>query len=116
MHTINQGTPWTFDYSPYRTNDGREIPCFEIVDCQGRRVAVTDEDTGEELQRADAALLAAAPELLEALELLLESSARTNEAFYVHGTRKALRAAFTGQKELLQKVRAAIAKAKGGAP
>lgn len=65
--SIDQKTPWTFDYSPYHTNDDREIPCFEIVDRDGRRVAMTDEDTPAALQRIDARLLAAAPELLAAL-------------------------------------------------
>jgi hypothetical protein len=68
MPHIDQKTPWTYDYNPYRTNDGREIPCFEIVDSDGRRLAQTDEDTPETLQRADAQLMAAAPELLAALE------------------------------------------------
>ena len=115
MTTINLSTPWTFDYSPYRANDGREIPCFEIVDGQGRRVAMTDEDSSEELQRSAAALLAAAPELLEALEGLLLNGEETNRAFYVDGQRSALQKAFMGQKALLQKARAAIARAKGGA-
>ena len=115
MDTINQCTPWTYDYSPYRNQNDEEIPCFEIVDCQGRRVAMTDEDTSEELQRADAALLAAAPELLEALEGLLLNSEETNRAFYVDGKRGSLQQAFVGQKALLQKARAAIARAKGAA-
>jgi hypothetical protein len=64
----DQKTPWSYDYNPYRTNDDREIPCFEIVDSEGRRVATTDEDTTEELQEADAKLLSSAPELRGALQ------------------------------------------------
>lgn len=63
---------------------------------------------------ANARLIAAAPELLEALTALLDSGQRTNAAFYGAGTRKALAAAFDGQKALLQQARAAIAKATGG--
>lgn len=53
----------------------------------------------------------AAPDLLAALKGLLESAERTNKAFYVDGKAAALRTAFTGQRELMQAARAAIAKA-----
>ena len=47
-------------------------------------------------QEANARLIAAAPELLEALK-------RVRHAFYVDGGSKSLRAAFVGTKELVTK-------------
>lgn len=51
---------------------------------------------GIEQARANAAVMAAAAEMLEALK-------RVRQAFYVAGTSKALRAAFAGTKELVAK-------------
>lgn len=59
----------------------------------------------------NAELIAAAPEMLEALEALLKSGEETNYAFYAVGSAKALKAAFHGQKELLHKARSVIEKA-----
>jgi hypothetical protein len=70
MSKLNQHFPWTYDYCPYFITDGkgeRQIPCFEIVDSEGRRVAVTDEDTPPKVQEVHARLLSTAPEMLDAL-------------------------------------------------
>lgn len=66
-----------------------------------------------QVDTANARLIAAAPELLEALNGLLAHSESVNRAFFVDGTAKAMRAAMTGQKDLLNQARAAIAKARG---
>lgn len=63
---------------------------------------------------ANARLIAAAPDLLAALDGLTRHSENINRAFYVEGTAKAMRPAMQGQKELLQAARAAIARANGG--
>lgn len=73
----------------------------------------TDQLTVESRDEANARLIAAAPDLLTTIEGLLAHCAGTNAAFYGSGKSKDLRAAFTGQKELMQAARAAIAKAKG---
>ena len=117
MTHINPHFSWMYTYNPYRLTDGkdeREIPCFEIVDSTGDRIASTNEDMPHDAQQAHASLMAAAPELLATLETLLENAEQTNTAFYVNGTTKALRAAFQGQKDKIREARAAIAKAKGG--
>ncbi len=59
-------------------------------------------------------VMAAAPELLQALKALLQSGESTNAAFYVKGTKRALLAAFEGQKELLRNASEAVSKAEGG--
>jgi hypothetical protein len=59
--------PWSYDYNPYRRQDGREIPAFEIYDAHGDKVFDTNEDTPCELQEQNARLAAAAPEMRQAL-------------------------------------------------
>ena len=61
----------------------------------------TDEDNGHKA-------------MLEALEDLIRHNEALNEAFYGQGTAKAMRAAMSGQKDLLMKARQALAKGKGG--
>jgi hypothetical protein len=100
--TIDQKTWWTYDYLPYRTNQGKEIPCFEIVDREGRRVALTDEDTPAELQEADARLIAAAPDMKHALDHI-ETGIQPDD----EGNRIVT-------PEDMRIIRAAIARAKGG--
>jgi hypothetical protein len=78
------------------------------------------EQTGERVATAfvsdfNAHLIAAAPDLLQALTTLLAHSANVNTAFYGSGKPKDVRAAMDGQKPLLQQARAAIAKATAGA-
>lgn len=79
-----------------------------IDEASGRNVAVT-------YDAADAPLVAAAPDLLDALDRLLRHCEGTNTAFYVTNKPAALREAFKGQKEAMQAARAALAKARGGA-
>ena len=59
--------PWIYDYSPYTSQDGAEIPAFEIH-CPDHKVAETNEDRPSAEQEANARLISAAPELFAALE------------------------------------------------
>jgi len=52
--------------------------------------------------------------MLGALEDLIRHNEALNKAFYGQGTAKAMRAAMSGQKDLLMKARQALAKGKGG--
>ncbi len=63
----------------------------------------------------NARLIAAAPELLEALEATEAKLTQAARAFYCAGSAKALREAFEGWRTTSESARAAIAKAKGGA-
>jgi hypothetical protein len=59
--------PWTYQYSPYTSQDGHEIPAFE-VHSDSVKVCDTNEDRPPIEQEANARLIAAAPDLLEAAE------------------------------------------------
>jgi hypothetical protein len=80
------------------------------------------EDLGEAMfvecfglnREANARLIAAAPELLEALERVEARLTAVARAFYVVGTPKALREALSTWKEDIEPARAAIANVKGG--
>jgi hypothetical protein len=78
---------------------------------------VIDEETGENIavtyKAENAPIVAAAPDLLEALEKAEKLIAALNYAYYVTGTRKALDAVMGETKPTLKPIRAAIAKAKG---
>ena len=63
-----QPTPWAIEYLPYISNEGREIPNFRINDARGDAVCETNEDLPAAVQEANAAILAAAPDLLDALQ------------------------------------------------
>jgi hypothetical protein len=67
MRASASPAPWSYDYSPYRCQDGREIPAFEVYDAHGDKVFDTNEDTPCELQEQNARLVAAAPEMRQAL-------------------------------------------------
>lgn len=60
---------WGWDYSPYRTLDGKEteIPAYEIFDHQGDKIADTNENLPADSQLDAAMLMAAAPRLFIAL-------------------------------------------------
>lgn len=58
----------TYDYSPYQSQQGEEIPAFEICNEEGEKVADTNENQPCEYQEAIAALFAASPEMLRVLE------------------------------------------------
>ena len=62
---------------------------------------------------ANARLIAAAPELLEALKAIEGRITKAANAFYVSGKRSDLQAAFDGWKVDAQQARAAIARATG---
>src|SRR5271156_3480565 len=84
--TTTQHTPgpWTYTYAPYTTQDGKELPAFEIHG-EGEKVCDTVEDQPIEAQEGNARLIAAAPELLEALEFV---TAQLGEmANYLEGCR-----------------------------
>jgi hypothetical protein len=89
--------PWTYQYSPYTAQDEHEIPAFEV---HGNDVKVcdTNEDRPAAEQEANACLIAAAPDLLEAAEKVIASWERGDLAGAV------------------RQLDAAIELAKGGAP
>ena len=64
-------TPWSYEYSPYRTGDGTEVPAFEIRDAQGNKICDTNENLPVEEQECHAQLITASPALLEAAETAL---------------------------------------------
>jgi hypothetical protein len=57
-------------YSPYLSQDDKEIPAFEIHGEE--KVCDTNENRPREEQEANARLIAAAPELLAAARLVIE--------------------------------------------
>jgi hypothetical protein len=61
---------WIYEYSPYQSQDGEEIPAFEVSGEE--KVCDTNENRSKEEQEANARLIAAAPGLLRALEDLAE--------------------------------------------
>ena len=64
-------------------------------------------------KEADARLIAASPELIEALEATEAKLTQAARAFYCAGSAKALREAFEGWRTTSESARAAIAKARG---
>src|SRR5271165_1349956 len=61
--TQHTPAPWAYTYAPYTTQDGKELPAFEIYG-EGEKVCDTVEDQPIEAQEANARLIAAAPDLL----------------------------------------------------
>jgi len=57
--------PWEYQYSPYTSQDGQEIPAFEVHG--EHKVCDTNENRPSEEQEANARLIAAAPELFQTL-------------------------------------------------
>jgi len=69
--TTTPTTAWTFAYEPYVAHENeREIPCFRIYPADGseHHIAETNEHLPCEEQEAYARLIAAAPDMLEALQ------------------------------------------------
>jgi hypothetical protein len=96
--------PWTYAYAPYVTQGGMELPAFEIHG-EGEKVCDTVEDQPIEAQEANARLIAAAPDLLDALQDLVGRDEK-----------EARECGFTDDEMTwLEDARRAIAKAKGGA-
>ncbi len=83
-------TPWSFEYSPYRLQNGVELPAYEVLDANGEKIFDTNELTLTERQEANARLAAAAPLLFAALtecvRLLADFEDRDGEeALAYHG-------------------------------
>ncbi len=62
-----QPAPWAVEYLPYQAQDGGKIPNFRINDVNGDAVCETNEDLPAAVQEQAAKVIAAVPELLEAL-------------------------------------------------
>jgi hypothetical protein len=97
--------PWNVDgdatvYGPRFSiaNDKEQIGRFEVADCKGYK----------QEREANARLIASAPDLLRALEQLLETAESLNDWLVSDGS-------INGEHELFKKVRAIISKAKGEA-
>lgn len=58
----------TYDYSPYRLQDGSELPAFEIFNESGDKIADMNEHQPVEFQERMATLLMQAPEMLRLLK------------------------------------------------
>lgn len=58
----------TYDYSPYTSQEGAEIPAFELFNEQGDTVAETNENLPSEEQEQLARIFAASPEMLRVLQ------------------------------------------------
>ena len=58
--------PWTVTYSPYTLGDGTELPAFEVF--ADEKVCDLNEDMPIAVQEANARLIAASPDMLDALE------------------------------------------------
>lgn len=69
--------------------------------------------TDHKVSADNARLIAAAPELLEALQRVEDRLTKAARAFYVSGKRNALQEALEGWQEDINPARAAIAKATG---
>lgn len=59
---------FTYEYSPYTSQSGEEIPAFEIFDADYQTVAETNENLTTEEQETYARLFAASPEMLRVLQ------------------------------------------------
>jgi hypothetical protein len=58
----------SYEYSPYRSQEDKEIPAFEIMDQDGEKVADTNENQPATTQEEIAALFTASPRMLRVLE------------------------------------------------
>lgn len=58
--------PWAYEYSPYTSQDDKEIPAFEIHGTE--KVGDTNEGRPRDEQEANARLIASAPDLLESAQ------------------------------------------------
>jgi hypothetical protein len=101
--------PWTYQYSPWHSDHAGEIPAFEIFGEE--KICDTNEDRPREEQEANACLIAAAPELLEALEQQTDAAQAVIDSW----ERGDLAGAVCGLDACIEASRAAIAEATGGA-
>lgn len=103
--------PFILEYSPFEDQHGNEIPSYRIFDAEGDVVAETDSGKPDSRQEADAMLIAAAPDLLEALEAQTEAARAVMNAWSEGDLAGAVRMLDASQGD----ARDAIANAKGGA-
>jgi len=104
--------PFSAEYEPFTGRDGGEIPSFRIYDANSDVVAETDSGKPCEQQEADALLFAAAPTLRDALEVQTEAAQAVIDAWEKGDLAGAVRMLDAS----IATARAAIGKAKGGAP
>jgi hypothetical protein len=71
--TKHSPAPFISEHSPFEDQHGNEIPSYRIFDANGDKVAETDSDKPDDMQSADATLLAASPVILAALEQAVEA-------------------------------------------
>ena len=71
--TDHSPAPFTTEYSAFEDQHGNEIPSYRIFDAEGDKVAETDSNKPENVQCADASLLAAAPLMLATLEQAVQA-------------------------------------------
>lgn len=57
---------WAYDYRPWHSDYAGEIPAFEVF--AGEKICDTNETATRKEQEANARLISAAPELIDALE------------------------------------------------
>ncbi|MGE0278644.1 MAG: hypothetical protein AB7R40_24870 [Nitrospiraceae bacterium] len=108
--TQHSPTPFMIEYSPFETQDGREIPSFRIFDAEGDPVAETDSGKPLAQQEADASLMAAASLLLETLDAQTEVA----QAVLDKWSRGDLAGAVRNLDEMVFVARAVITQARGG--
>jgi len=87
-----------FEYLPYTRCDGREIPCYRIYPENSPEafIARTNKDLPNEVQLADARLIAASPQLLNAARLVIDRWSRGDLAEAVRFLDAAVNAAKGG--------------------
>ena len=73
--------PFFIEYNPFENQRGDEIPSFRIYDAHGNIVAETDSGKSRDVQNADAALMAAAPNLIDALQGQTEAAEAVIDAW-----------------------------------
>lgn len=62
---------WTYEYSPFTSQQGREIPAFEIFDHKSRTVLMTNENHSRIEQEKVAGLAIKAPALASLSERII---------------------------------------------
>lgn len=109
--THHSPTPFNIEYSPFKGQDGQEIPSYRIFDAEGGVVAETDSGKPERQQAADAQLLAAAGDLLAALDAQTDAAQAVLDTWSGGDLAGAVRAL----DQTVSMARGALAGAKGGA-
>lgn len=107
MTNNHSPAPFFTIYEPYLSQRGREIPCFRIYDAEGKVIAETESATPGQQQEADAFLMSASAEMLDALQQAVQA---LNPAPRFKVPRLS-----TDSYSIAAMCNRAIAKAKGGA-